>query len=373
MIKIVVSAATTVAVFSTNAFTWRGNVLQLKDSVQALLRQTVPPTAPFKLDTIETSLNPPQTSDVQAAKTDVKGYPLLPEASQIFPGKRQIVFCNEMKFRELMSDAQSVYSNELIRCCVDQSGCIERIGLKCRIIESRSLKNGQAMYVIESLNKIQIDGMTVKEGKSYLSSTKTQELEDEMITEADINANEMLSINLFTNLQVNLRLCRMCVALIQIRATGKDLGERHDIFLPPALIASRPGQADFPTNSPTVKIERHNNFSYHVSNMLSRFIGPDQSHLLLISDTNQRLAALSYIVKLSADEARLQVTNLLQESIDQPEMNDLMIQTVSTDEINDLSPPSDWKDLHIDSVEFEGDDEDGFQTVEGETDDGVMQ
>jgi hypothetical protein len=47
---------------------------------------------------------------------------MLPEARPSYPGHRQLVFSNEMKFRELMSDCQSIYSNELIRCYVDQSG-----------------------------------------------------------------------------------------------------------------------------------------------------------------------------------------------------------------------------------------------------------
>ena len=98
-----------VGVFSSKAFTWRGNVLKLKDIVQISAEG-----APFKLETLDVSVD---AADDTGSVTEEggKGYPLLPEAKPVFPGHRQLVFSNEMKFRELMSDCQSMYSNELIR------------------------------------------------------------------------------------------------------------------------------------------------------------------------------------------------------------------------------------------------------------------
>mmetsp|Transcript_22409 Transcript_22409/g.21643 ORF Transcript_22409/g.21643 Transcript_22409/m.21643 type:complete len:211 (+) Transcript_22409:141-773(+) len=170
--RVLFAASTILSVLSLSTpFIWRGNALRLKKEPLSKDDQFV---VPFKLDNSE-------VIQEDVGLTDGKeGFPLLPEARPSYPGHRQLVFSNEMKFRELMSDCQSVYSNELIRCYVDQSGGIERMGLLCQIVESKSLKNGQAMYIIESKRKIMIDNMNMKPGKSYLTSSCTNEVDDSL-------------------------------------------------------------------------------------------------------------------------------------------------------------------------------------------------
>lgn len=128
--------------FSSN-FIWRGNVLRLKPDPKLVQQNQL---FPFKFN-VDNDNNDDNNDNDQFTIDNCSTYPLLPEARVAFPFHRQLVFSNEMKFRELMSDTQSMYSNGLIRCYVDTSGAIESIGLLCHIIESRSLKNGQVIFV----------------------------------------------------------------------------------------------------------------------------------------------------------------------------------------------------------------------------------
>ena len=338
---------------STTPFTWRGNVLRLKDITEVRME-----TLPLKFDMIE------------------KEYPLLPEAMAAFPGHRQIVFSNEMKFRELMSDSQQLYSGEFIRCNVDQSGGIERIGLLCRIMEKKSLKNGQAIYVTESFKRIQIGSMTIKSGKSYLSSTRAQEVSDEYVTEACIDQNEEASRALFEKLKRFLRISKLMVKY-KIIDTDEDV---DNICLTQELIDLRPEQEDLTKISPADMTERHRNFSYAVGNYLSRAY--PMTHDLLDCSISMRLIGLAAILDLLVTAQSMLISK---ETVSKAKLNgkgdpnkDMILGFNDTILISrltyeDLSPISVMKDFVLDNIEF-GDIDDGeFQLVNNEIDDETMQ
>ena len=264
-----------------NGFTWRGNVLKLKRDLFITGQE-----APLKVDTKVTYLE----DDVHVLGTYGIERPLLPVEKPAFPGHKQVVFANEMKFRELMIDTQSVYSNEFIRCYVDESGGVERVGLLCRVIESKSFNNGEAVYMIEMLSTIQIDGMTVKPGRSYLSSTKTQPLEEELVAEVTINENENLCLNIFTQHKIFFRLAKLLVSYEANKSGDKNLDTSY-LNLTPVTISNRPGQDDFETSSPRVKNERHRDFSYSIANRLlsAGYYPPDFHQAMLTSSTTIRL------------------------------------------------------------------------------------
>ena len=351
---IVSCIALVVQVFSSTApFTWRGNVLRLKDITQVRMD-----TLPLKFDMME------------------KEYPLLPEAMAALPGHRQIVFSNEMKFRELMSDSQKLYSNEFIRCNVDESGGIERIGLLCRIIEKKSLKNGQALYVIESSKSIQIGSMAIKPGKSYLTSTHAQEVSHEYVTEAGIDQNEEASRALFEKLKRFLRISKLMVKY-EIINTDEDV---DNICLTPELVALRPEQEDLTKISPADMTERHRKFSYAVGNYLSRQY--PMTHDILDCSISRRLIALAAILDLlvAAQSMMIGKDTVAQAKLNgkgEP-MTDMILDFNDTILINrltyeDLSPRSVIENFVLDNIEF-GDIDDGeFQLVNNEIDDGTMQ
>ena len=391
------STASVVSALGTNAFTWRGNVLKLKDAVEIETDRL-----PFNLNKLEESLN----VAVVDANSDDNGYPLLPEARIAFPGHRQLVFSNEMKFRELMSDSRNLYSNELIRCQVDQSGGIERIGLFCRIIQSKYLRNGQAMYIIESLKRIQIGSMTVKAGKSYLSSTKTEVVDVESLTITEINLNEKLSNIVFERFTNILRLAKL-----RIEYGTKLAGIEFNvdlICLSPELVAHRPGQKDFLTNSQAENMARHDNFSFAAGNYLSA--SHMMVHSMLASNTYSRLCALSEILDAATITLNNQISEMTRDldvqtplTTDQKSADkalvDLKLKSAFLQKIldlhaernpymaskyEDLLPPVGQKgfdfdgyrydtDIDLDLVLDEDDDDDEFVKIDNETDDDIMQ
>lgn len=374
--SVVVFITVTNAVFGVSAltaFTWRGNILKLKDVVQVSGE-----VAPFKLEVVDVSIDSSDAGGI-VSEVGTRGYPMLPEAKPAFPGHRQLVFSNEMKFRELMMDCQKAYSNELIRCYVDETGTIDRVGLLCRIIESRSLKNGQAMYIIESEKKIRIDSMTVKAGKSYLSSTSTHDVIEETITEKELEANEELAIKVFNELKKYLRLTKL---RYHYESNERKLSQIDTdlsfICLSPDLIASRPKQLDFATNTFTENVERHTKFSNTLGNLLSS--SPTLSQFLLTSPTADRLKFLASALKTAFVDMRTEVFESSQKSVNGQESLDVIQQILELDTAeyedkhDDIAPPSNWENLNIKNIEFDGDDEEGFQPAnDTDEDDDVMQ
>lgn len=252
-------------------------MLWLKDTVTA-----TDTSAPFKLDTSGAITD---VKEDMIAATSSKQYPLLPDSKCMLPGQHQSVFCNEMKFRELMYDCNTFFSTELIRCYVDESGGIERTGVLCRITEFETLKDGQALYNIVGMRKILIEEMTVKPGKSYLLSSKSStDIPIEELTDEDILQNELLAIDTFKFLKKILRLSKL-------KFTALNETEKADlIYLTTGVINHRPAQDDYSSLTPLQRTERH----YHFSNaIVTQFILPEvDPYSLLTASIRSRLSLL---------------------------------------------------------------------------------
>lgn len=263
---------------STNLFTWRGNALWLKETIG-----TTGTAIPFKLDT---SAESAVTDESFTGAKSTGQYPLLPDSKCLVPGQSQLVFCNEMKFRELMYDCKTSYSSELIRCYVDESGGIEKIGVLCRITDLKNLEDGQAIYTIEGLHKILIEDMSIKPGKSYLSTSKTSKMVLEKdLTAEEIEKNENMAIETFKYLKKFLRLMRMKHTALN------ETEDLHKICLTPEIISYRPAQDDYLSNTPSQKSERHFKFSNAV---VSLFLLPSiDSYTILTASIFDRLGEVS--------------------------------------------------------------------------------
>lgn len=345
----------------TTSFTWRGNILRLKG-----ISVTNAKEAPFKMPSAEPLDY--YKEDIVDVGTSGK-YPLLPEAKPAYPGNRQLVFSNEMKFRELMSDCMSIYSNELVRCYVDETGSIERAGLLCRIVDSRLLKSGQAMYIIEGMELIQVDGIVVKPGKSYLSSTSTRSMEEEF-TDEEIAANEELSNTLYLETKKYVRFLRFFLSQ-EFTKAGKGLESLRDLCLTPYMISNRPGQLDYASISQDEKRDRHKKFSYACGNLIKG--SHEDTQNLLVSSTSVRLAALIGKMKPFATECERLVTefsaNNPSEDIDAGIARIKSLQ--EDDDISDIAPSPEWTDAGFSQYDLE-DEEESF-IMSTETDGDTMQ
>lgn len=327
------------------------------------------PVAPFKMD------SPGFISELKNDENSSEQYPLLPEAKPQYPGHRQLVFSNEMKFRELMSDSQKMYSNKFIRCYVDQTGGIERVGLLCRIVEGKSMKNGQAAYIIESIEKINVEDMIIKEGKSYLSSTKVQPVKDDYLSADEVDVNERLSTSIFNEHIMFLRLTRMMTSYTMGRDVSKaELDNFHaaSVCMTPRMIQNRPGQDDFSSKSLPENTERHNSYSYAMGNLLN-LLPPNEIHALLICSTFLRLTALESLIKYIVVELKNQVIAMAEETKNLETIKTMLqLEKVKNDSaFSDLTPPINWKDLSLEDIGF--DDEEAFEPSPIEDDDDVMQ
>ena len=75
-----------------------------------------------------------------------------------------------MKFRELFSELKRKNDNRLTGVMLIDKG-VELVALLCNIIESRMLKSGMSMYVIEAEKKIRIDKLIQRPNSSYSTAT----------------------------------------------------------------------------------------------------------------------------------------------------------------------------------------------------------
>lgn len=248
----------------------------------------------------------------------------------------------------------------------------------------------QAMYIIESEKKIMIENMHIKLGKSYLTSRKISSVDEELLNNEEIEINEVSCQQLFRELKKYLRLTRLKL-LFERNQNKVSENENNDddtdddedvnqyVCLSPNVMRNKPGQKNYISNTNIIKMERHNNFSYAVGNLVS--ISPNIAHQLLIGTTVDRLTALYTMVKSATTEMKIQLSLLSQKTLYEP-TTIAMIQKVldlDSDKYNDdndadedLSPPIGWKELSLDLIELE-DDDDELLVLEDEGNLDIMQ
>ena len=104
------------------------------------------------------------------------------------------------------------------------------------------------------------------------------------------------------------------------------------------------------------------------------------SQFLLTSPTADRLKFLASALKTAFVDMRTEVFESSQKSVNGQESLDVIQQILELDTAeyedkhDDIAPPSNWENLNIKNIEFDGDDEEGFQPAnDTDEDDDVMQ
>jgi translation initiation factor 2 alpha subunit (eIF-2alpha) len=234
------------------------------------------------------------------------------------------------------------------------------------------------MYLIEAIKKIQIESMLMKPGKSYLCSALTQLVEEDSLTVQEINANEELCVSLINEIKKYLRLARIKISYSLNNIDNSETGQDFDyLCLPPNVILNRPGQDDdFTFNTLGRIAERQNSFSYAVGNLTPA--APSAAHAILIGSTRERLASLLKIYRSAVTGIKVQISQLVEETLDQKSGMELIQQCLDldlneNDGVYDDLLPSKYYTLTLGNIEFYGDDQDEFQAVTDDSNDDVMQ
>jgi hypothetical protein len=220
--------------------------------------------------------NAPLVSFQDTSSENIKGeetLAVLPEGNPAFLGSRKLLFINELRFRKLLNDVY--HGNQyLVRSFVNTDGSIEPVQLKCKIVECKRLSTGQAMYVIEGQERVELQCVRLSE-EGYLLA------EANALPETSVNAKPekmtALASDVFSQLKAYLRLVRALPSMQQ--SEGSESANR--IYLSPMVMKSH-------------DTGDHDAFSHAVSNLIST--APTVMHGLFAGSAEERLDGLSKIL-----------------------------------------------------------------------------
>jgi hypothetical protein len=319
-------------------FQWRGKTLFL-DPNAAIGKDKATEGLLFKMPDVE--------------PTQENTLPLIPDAAPTFPGSRQFLFLNEMKFRELISDSINSFDGKMVRCFVDDStGLIHPEGVACRILEKKSLKSGEIMCIIEAYQRMRVDSFHRKATSSYLTAVVSDSPEP-LTLEADqaevVRSNEETSMLLYIALKTYLRLVTLRFKNIYTEDDEEYGGEKY-LCISPAIYKNRPrGFGGTRVESVADQQERHTLFSYAVGNLIK-----SSSYLmqrLVEGDTQTRLRGLLKIL----NSANANVANYLRAGIgsNAEDVNRLISKSEDpSDEPEDILPPANYRELCLDMIQL---------------------
>ena len=77
-------------------------------------------------------------------------FPMMPFPNPLFYQSRDFLYIYEMRFRTLMNDVESIYSNSLGRIFVTDEGAVGKIGTVCSVVQKRRLQDGKGFFIIEA-------------------------------------------------------------------------------------------------------------------------------------------------------------------------------------------------------------------------------
>ena len=328
----------------TPPFQWRDTTLFLKDNKEAF-------KGPVLFDQPEKYPAFVDADSELESSADHETLPILPEGTVAFPGSRHFLFINEMKFRELFSELKRKDDNRLIRCYVDREGGVEPVALLCNIIESRMLKSGMSMYVIEAEKRIRIDKLIQRPKSSYLMGyvKGTDEVEEE-----DVIANEELCVEIYSNLKAYLRLAKIHSDMIS-KIMKVDNKETQNMCLSAAIVRYRPdttGNAIVQETDSESSV-RQARFTCAVANLIQST--PASMQKILEEPTFLRLKSLSEMLGLASGQMKRELTMV--ESY--KEENEAHIQDVlrrsfsPEDDSMDLMPPEGYQELSLSQIQLE--------------------
>lgn len=303
--------------------------------------------------------------------------PMLPEGTVAFPGSRHFLFINEMKFREMFSEMARNKDDRLCRCFVNRDGGVEPVALMCKILESRLLKSGMSMYVIQATKPVKIDKLIQKPNSSYL----TGYIQDVDIRnddwERDLLTNESLCVEIYNNLKVYLRLAKihakMIAALMKI-----DDKETSNLCLSPAIVRSKPdtsGKVNFGETEEDA-YERQERFTCAVANLIQST--PSLMQKILEENTNARLNSLKKLLDMASGQMKNELTMVdSYKEENEAKIQEVMANSFSpTDAADDLLPPNGFAELSLSQIQLDDgellDDLVENELVEGDEEGGAL-
>ena len=342
---------------NNRAFQWRDTTLFLKNNNEAF-------KGPMLFEQPNKFPEFVEEDDILKYSADHETLPILPEGTVAFPGSRHFLFINEMKFRELFSEIQRENDQRVIRCYVDRDGGIEPVALLCNIIESRMLKSGMSMYVIEAESRIRIDKLIQKPNASYLTGYVKRE--DEVSID-DVMGIEELCVEIYNNLKAYLRLAKLHSDMIStiMQVDSKDA---QNLCLSSAIVRYRPdttGKAILNEIDEESRM-RQERFTCAVANLIQST--PSRMQRILEESTLCRLRSLAEMLNIASGQMKRELTMVETYK----ERNEKSIEEVlqksfaPEDDSADLMPPQGYRELSLSQIALE-DGEMLDDLIEGET------
>jgi Lon protease-like protein len=309
-------------------FLWRGQNLYLRNP------ESLAPFAPDVAIPLPTSGAGVFDVDAPLGPLGDERLALLPESAPAFLHSKNVLFVYELRFRQLLND---IYDDNkyFVRAFVDSSGAIEPVQLKCRITECKRLVTGQAIYIIEGESRVELQGVRMSGNGQYLMA-EVNELPDQAGAVGDAET-ERLCRDVFSHLKAYLRLARRVPSI----ETNEDPDSLRYLCLSPAITASW-HEKDAAT------------FSHAVANLVSTV--PIVMHQLFAGTVKDRLAGLVRILVIALDDLKVDLTN--SGIVTEMEVEGVVVS--SADPCNsfaDLMPPLDFKELSLDGIEMDFEDD----------------
>ncbi len=137
-------------------------------------------------------------------------FPMMPFPNPLFYQSRDFLYIYEMRFRTLMNDVESIYSNSLGRIFVTDEGAVGKIGTVCSVVQKRRLQDGKGFFIIEATPKrFKIRRITKRQ--PYLVAEVELIEDDRPATPSVRDENEVLCREIYALLKTYLRLARVQV------------------------------------------------------------------------------------------------------------------------------------------------------------------
>jgi hypothetical protein len=344
---------------SQQPFAWRDSTLFLRNQDDAFKGKVLLFDVPEKYPAFI------EQDPVLSASDDHYPLPILPEGTVAFAGSRHFLFINEMKFREMFSDIALSGDNRLCRCFVNRDGSVEPAALMCKVLETRNLKSGMSMYVIQATKEVTINKLIQKPNASYLTGyvsdtqLKSGNWEDELLT------NESLCVEIFRNLRAYLRLARLHASMVAELMKIDNSGESQNLCLSPAILASCPSsetagvgsgaddEHEHEHESNEQQFERHERFANAVASLIQS--SPIAMQAILEESLGERLGSLDRLVSMAS--GRMKSELLMVDSC--KDQNQVEIEKVlrasfsNTDDYSDLHPPAAFAELSLSQIQLD--------------------
>jgi hypothetical protein len=286
----------------------------------------------------EESINPPIqenngfifASSTTTTPNPIMEIPLMPFSMPLFPGAKEMLHIYEMKYRNLMNDAEAL-NNTLGRCYVSPQGNIGAVGSLCRIVERKKMGDGTGFYVIESYQRFRIRRIIRR--SPYLHAEIELEYDDFNPSNSDIDLCEYLCQDIYVLLKMYLRLAR----LQSVNEEGRGM-----IEISPGIRDSRPGQVGLIEID--YGVQRHQAFTHACSHLLST--EPAIMQQLLQS---RSIVYRLHGIKRVLEEAISELSSLLldDDMLLEEEFQAIQEAALSGDD-DDLMPTDDYNGIHID-------------------------